>query len=292
MERMWREFQMLLNNYTSYTKEFYEDYLELKQRDELETKVTENHYRELTKCTEVITDLRLETSSSRNSTKLTTEHLDKVKKTLQMEYTTLKKKVAQFRLVDKSRIRDLVTYSNVAKKTLLGLHRQAVMVQQLSVICRKFESDDSKYALPPRDNDVLTKITVGLPGIVDFKLMTHRNFTKLDKFWDRYNKVRLDCAFLIEEKSNLIQENQQLKTKLKQCLVDMTMQGSGGNKVVQVGQRPKSMTIERIQYIEVSQTSNQSRRNIRSGNNYRVTAIEGNLSVAIRSQSLINRFNI
>lgn len=39
MEALWREFQMVLNGYTSYTSDFYEDYLELKRRDEIETQV-------------------------------------------------------------------------------------------------------------------------------------------------------------------------------------------------------------------------------------------------------------
>jgi hypothetical protein len=43
-------------------------------------------------------------------------------------------------------------------------------------------------------------------------------YTGLENFWKRYNKVMLDKVALDKEKSVLLQENNQLRTLLKQYL--------------------------------------------------------------------------
>lgn len=90
MESLWREFQMVLNNYTAYTKDFYDDYVELRRRDELETQLNQSHYRDIAKCTDTLTDLKLEINSKRNRHQMNKAHLLEVKKDLQSEYGKLK----------------------------------------------------------------------------------------------------------------------------------------------------------------------------------------------------------
>ena len=43
-------------------------------------------------------------------------------------------------------------------------------------------------------------------------------FSSLENFWKRFNKVTLDKLALDKEKQMLVQENQQLRTLLKQYL--------------------------------------------------------------------------
>lgn len=280
MESLWREFQIVLNSYTAYTKEFYDDYCKIRRQDEIETRINQNHYHELAKCTEIISNYRLEINSQTSNIKLTTEHLQEVKSKLQMHYMQLKTKHTQERLLDKKNIQTLVCYANNSRKVLEKLHRKGTNVEQLAGICRKYESDGLKFSLPMRS--MATLLT--FPN--DFNMVTYMNLSKMDRFWDRYNKIRLDCACLVEERSCLLMENQRLKMKIKQYLVDLTMRNPSGNKAAHLAQRPKSMTIEKVECIELSRIKSTNRS--QSGNNYRpVTCIEGNLSVAIRSQKLL-----
>lgn len=216
-------------------------------------------------------------------------HLLEVKKELQMEYLKLKNSLIQVRNVDKTKIRELVMGADKAKKVLERLKQKATSLVQLSAICRKYELSTQNISLPQRS---LLENSVRLgEEQTDFKMVTYKNFEQLGQFWDRYNKVRLDCACLIEEKAVLVQENNQLKMRLKNYLVDISMQSSGstGNNALRLGQRPKSMTIEKLECIEVGSISNGRRSTATRKYCRPVTCIEGNLSVAIRSQKLLKR---
>lgn len=276
---------MVLTNYTSYTKEFYDDYLELRRRDDLETQLNQSHYRDIAKCTDIITDLRLEINSKRNRYQMNKSHLMQVKRQLQADYSKLKSALVQVRSVDKVKIRELVTSANSAITVLERLKQKATSLMQLAAICRKYETDTQKYSLLQSRGHFEKTAETG-----DFKMTTYQNLEQLGQFWDRYNKVRLDCACLVEEKATLLQENCRLKMRLKHYLVDISMQSSSGNNALRLGQRPRSMTIEKVECIEVGRLKSGS--GPRQGSKYSrpVTCIEGNLSVAIRSQRLLNRF--
>lgn len=285
MESLWHEFQVVLNNYTSYTKDFYEDYLELRRRDEIETQLNQSHYRDIAKCTDVIADLKLEINSKRNTHQMNRTHLLDVKKELQTEYTKLKTEFNHFRSVDKTKIRDLVTCANNAKKVLEGLHKKGSSLMQLAAICRKYETDGQKYSVLQRSH-ADSSLQLPTEKDNDFQALTYKNFAQLGQFWDRYNKVRLDCACLIEERAALQQDNSRLKMRLRNYLVDISMQNTSGDRTNRVGQRPKSMTIEKVECIDLG--GHRAKTAQRQGHRYRpVTCIEGNLSVAIRSQKLL-----
>lgn len=291
MESLWREFQIVLNNYTSYTKEFYDDYVDLRRKDDIETKLNQKHYKEISRCMEIIADYRLDIDSKVSNFNLTKTHLQRVKGELQERYSQLKLKLANARATDKQNIHHLVSCCTKARKVLENLQEKGAAVEQLAVICRKYESDNQRYPLTARSEGATLP---SVPVVTDFKMMTYKNFSKMDHFWEKYNRVRLDCACLMEEKSFLQSENNRLKIRMKRYLLDLTMMGnptSSGSRTQQLGQRPKSMTIEKVECIELSRqpTSKPSKR-IQSSTSYRpVTCIEGNLSVAIRSQRLLNR---
>lgn len=106
-------------------------------------------------------------------------------------------------------------------------------------------------------------------------------YEKLDIFWMRYNRTRIDCVCLKEEKSSLQKQNKELKHKLKTYLVTVNM--TSGNPVhsnEKFSNRPSSMKVERVEHFaitskkELIKTAKQDRRP--------VTCIEGNLSNAVR----------
>lgn len=103
---------------------------------------------------------------------------------------------------------------------------------------------------------------------------------KMENFWIRFKNVEIDCACLDEERQCLKNENQMLKDQLKQYLQDVSVtNGRVGSTKERL--RPQSMKIERPVCIASAplQLTKQQRRP--------VTGVEGNLSVAVRSKSLI-----
>lgn len=103
----------------------------------------------------------------------------------------------------------------------------------------------------------------------------------MENFWLRFKNVEIDCACLEEERQGLRNENDQLKQKLKQYLQDVSM-SNGRIGSIKERLRPQSMKIERRDCIASvpAAVSKQPRP---------VTGIEGNLSVAVRSKSLVQK---
>ena len=79
-------------------------------------------------------------------------------------------------------------------------------------------------------------------------------YTSLENFWKRYNKVLLDKVALDKEKSTLLDENQQLRTVLKQYLDGISVNDeilSQVNPLFVVNQRTN------VQYVEYKISCNQ-----------------------------------
>lgn len=111
---------------------------------------------------------------------------------------------------------------------------------------------------------------------------------QVENFWTRYNNARIDCASLEEERTALKRENIILQQKLKEYLSNICL-NNGGFQSESERLRPTSMKVEKIVHIDLATNSQTI---IKSGNKKLprrrpVTSIEANLSVAVRSQKLI-----
>ena len=113
-------------------------------------------------------------------------------------------------------------------------------------------------------------------------------YEKLDMFWMRFNRTRIDCVCLKEEKMALQKENKELKLRLKHYLVTVNMtNGQPAQKNERFANRPSSMKIERVEHIAITdknQLIKKSKQDRRP-----VTCIEGNLSNAVRQLRIPTR---
>ena len=110
-------------------------------------------------------------------------------------------------------------------------------------------------------------------------------YEKIEVFWMRFNRTRIDCVCLKEEKSSLQKHNKELKMKLKHYLVTVNMtSGQPAQKNERFANRPSSMKVERVEHIAITaknqliKKSKQERRP--------VTCIDANLSNAVRHMKL------
>lgn len=113
-------------------------------------------------------------------------------------------------------------------------------------------------------------------------------YEKLDMFWMRFNRTRIDCVCMKEEKMSLQKQNKELKLRLKYYLVTVNMtNGQPAQKNERFANRPSSMKIERVEHIAITaknQLIKKSKKDRRP-----VTCIEGNLSNAVRQLRLTTR---
>lgn len=168
---------------------------------------------------------------------------------------------------------------------------------KIGEICHKLATEREQIRLPTtkRDDNVdqnstnnKSKPTATTSQDV-FESNTAAILADMEQFWMRYNNASLDCAILADEKSALKAENRLLKNQLKLYLTTVTIaEGSGGSAEASI--RPSSMRVERC-------VTAKSLGAIRLGPHHSqqqtvrrqrpVTCIEGNLSQAVRSRSLV-----
>lgn len=98
----------------------------------------------------------------------------------------------------------------------------------------------------------------------------------------RFNRTRIDCVCLREEKLSIQRQNKELKSKLKNYLVTVNM--TCGHPIHhlddKLANRPKSMKVERIEHIAISAKNELIKKT--KIERRPVTCIEGNLSNAVR----------
>lgn len=105
--------------------------------------------------------------------------------------------------------------------------------------------------------------------------------SKTEYFWIRFNNAEIDCACLEEERAELRKENARLTDKLRDYLTNVAL-SNGRIGSTKERLRPSSMKIEKVVHIDLMPSANGKPRRRRP-----VTCIEGNLSVAVRSQKLV-----
>eukprot|EP00921_Rhytidocystis_pertsovi_P003554 GHVQ01006160.1.p1 GENE.GHVQ01006160.1~~GHVQ01006160.1.p1 ORF type:complete len:281 (-),score=27.01 GHVQ01006160.1:1635-2477(-) len=146
------------------------------------------------------------------------------KEVLQKHFQELKSRMNRFRDDERKRLTDISTNARDCEKKLQEQLELAEKIIRTAELSRKFETEREKvipfYASRdisveevPWENEELKeeiKESLGDDGIDEW--------TYLDTFFKRYNKVLLDKLAIKKEYSRLTGENQQLKSILRQFL--------------------------------------------------------------------------
>lgn len=293
MEKLWKQFQAVLNGYLKYQEQYRNEYIDLRKRDTDETRIIKNHYLEVARTTELISDLRSHHDSLKEEHEFGIRELGKYKKDMHCRYETLKNEFEKNLHKDRDNFKHLILSSNHVMKHLKNVFKMGENLLQLSAVGRKLETEEEKI-LPFGPKKIMFQYSEeeirSVPDIFekDKNLLLY-NF---ENFWIRYNTARLDCASLEEERISLRDENILLKRRLKEYLTNVNVANGGGGVEITQGcfaQRPSSMKIEKVIHIDLTKSTEIKRSKPRP-----VTCIEGNLSVAVRSRSLVdsrNRFS-
>merc|ERR1712002_101408 len=141
---------------------------------------------------------------------------------MQAHFQELKGQMNQLREKERERLTKLTLMSNESIKELKRKCEKGERILRLSEMCRKLETEEEKvlpfYAssLTAEEQEDVEAAEYETPSEPLCAIMME--YTSLENFWKRYNKVLLDKLALDKEKSLLTQENQQLRNVLKQYL--------------------------------------------------------------------------
>ncbi|KAL9702788.1 hypothetical protein quinque_006306 [Culex quinquefasciatus] len=293
MEKLWKEFQKVLNTYLRNTEEYRNEYSKLRDQDSNDTRHIQNHYVEVARLSDLIANLRLKLTTIRDEHEFNVKQLQKSKMELQERVRNVKQEMEIGLKMDEEKLKQLAVCSNGALKYLQNLLKRGNAILQIATFCKKFETenesllpfvhsavkrqmfevDEDELKEPSTEFDVFKKETFGIAK-------------KFENFWMRFNKARIDCACLQEEKQQLLEENERLKSQLKEYLITVNISNGGSleSNETLLAQRPSSMKVEKVMHIDLKLKAVRFSKN---GQRRPVTCIEGNLSNAIRNDKLL-----
>lgn len=234
VDDLWQQFKQALQNYNETTEEKKSVFESLKIKDEKSAKEIELQMRKLQRIGEQIAQLKSKMSANAKECEernklLKEESFDdesvitkQDREKMQRHFHELKWEMNQVRDKERDKLTKLTLESNAAIKEVKRQKEKGELILRLSEMCRKMETEEEKvlpfYAssLTKEEQEDVEAAVVEAPSQPLAEAM--HEYSALENFWKRYNKVLLDKLALDKEKQTMSQENHQLRTLLKQYL--------------------------------------------------------------------------
>merc|ERR1719387_2134319 len=222
IEQMKEKCNRRLLEYESNTKRQTSEYKQYLSRDANLSKQVERKLRQVERMQSSIQHWKLKIQQNRQECEERNAQLRTEKDHIARHFQELKAKMNRFRNEEKKRLTDLTQNARSCIKNLKDQLALAEKILKTAELCRKFETEREKVLpfylsrevdveeLAFDDDDLKEEIKESLAdtGIDEW--------TYLDTFFKRFNKVKLDHLAIEKERQRLEKENVQLRSILKQ----------------------------------------------------------------------------
>ncbi|KAM4701564.1 dynein regulatory complex subunit 2 isoform 1-T2 [Discoglossus pictus] len=222
VENLWKQFQQALKSYTDSTEDRKIAFEALKAKDEKSTREIAMQMKKLQKIQDSITSLRSKISMHVRESMSQNLKLREDKEVIHKQFQTQKSQMNQARTAERSRLITLTVQSNTTLKALQKIIDKGELILRLAEMCRKLETEEEKVlpyytcSLSAEEREEAERASMEKPS-EQLALLMH-DYTALDLFWKRYNKVLLERWALDREKVVLSEDNQKLRILLKKYL--------------------------------------------------------------------------
>eukprot|EP01017_Pseudomicrothorax_dubius_P008203 TRINITY_DN12672_c0_g1_i1.p1 TRINITY_DN12672_c0_g1~~TRINITY_DN12672_c0_g1_i1.p1 ORF type:complete len:501 (-),score=153.10 TRINITY_DN12672_c0_g1_i1:36-1538(-) len=217
--KIYNELEHFHQKYTTDTQLKTQDYKLYYDKDKAITKEIDKYVREIKKTKDKIEYMRLKIYQHTKECNLRNQALRKEKENIHKNYTELKAKMLKFREDEAKRLTELSLNSKKAVEKLKETLKLSEKILKTAELCRRLETEKEKV-LPFYESSVeLEDIPEDLRSA--FNELTpedYEEYSYLNNFFKRYNKVLLDKLAIEKQKASLQKENVLLKSLLKQYL--------------------------------------------------------------------------
>ncbi|XP_048347441.1 dynein regulatory complex subunit 2 [Sphaerodactylus townsendi] len=222
VEELWKRFQQALRNYTEATEDRKIAFEALKLKDEKSTKEIEMQMKKLQKIQDLILSLKNKIAAHARESEEQNRLVHDKKEVVLKQLQKLKSEMNRARAKARSNLAKLTRESGATLKTLQHVVKKGELILRLAEMCRKLESEEEKvlpfYACSLDWEEQKTVDKVALEKPVEPLAQMMDDYVGLERFWQRYNKVRLEQLSLERTKAALAQDNEKLRQLLKQYL--------------------------------------------------------------------------
>jgi len=222
-----------LQTYQNQTDNNFQNYKDLLEKDADLSKKVERRIRQVERRTESIQHWKQKIAQNKQECEERNAQLKMEKKNMEKHYQELKEKMNAFRSDQRKRLADL---TQNARNCMQSLKEQLVLAEKIlktAELCRKFETEREKVLPFYLSRDLLADFQERDLFREDVREEIRRELTDtgvdewtyLDMFFKRYNKVKLDHLAIEQERTRLTRENAQLRAILKQFLDGVSVNG-------------------------------------------------------------------
>jgi chromosome segregation ATPase len=217
-----------LQKYQKDTETNTAEYKELLDKDADLSKQVERKLRQVERMQTSIQHWKLKIQQNKQECEERNQQLRLEKEHINKHFQELKGKMNHFRTEEKKRLGDLTQNARNCIKSLNDQLGLAEKILKTAELCRKFETEREKVLPFYLSRDLLNEFEEGELDFGDEDLKEEirkeltdvgiDEWTYLDQFFKRYNKVKLDHLAIEQEGKRLSKENLQLRSILKQFL--------------------------------------------------------------------------
>ncbi|XP_026872542.1 dynein regulatory complex subunit 2 [Electrophorus electricus] len=222
MEELQKQLQQVLHNYSEATKDRRVAFESLRARDEHSAQEIDSQMRRLQKMQDSISALRFQLSSSQRECEVSVHGLRAAREEVTHKVQQLKAKFSLARAAERRQLANLTMHSSKTINKLQDIIGKGEKLLRLAEMCRKLETEQEKvlpfYTSSLSAEELSQERAHAMEEPSEELARAMLDYTILEKFWQRYNKVLLERLCLEQDKVALVQENQQLRVLLKQYL--------------------------------------------------------------------------
>ncbi|XP_063363983.1 dynein regulatory complex subunit 2 [Cydia amplana] len=222
IEMYWHQLRDVYNSYLERFNPIMSHYNSLREKDDFCQRDIARNEIQIQQASELILTLQKEWVKSTNTMAAKLKRMLAHKEDLARKYWQMKRdaKIEQSRTEEY--LATMVDASQDATKRLEDVKEKLDKITQMAEICRKYEVEG--------DNDVMQ--SEGDGEMLEFEhldgamITEYKEYSKMDKFMLKMNKVKVQTLCLRAEKSKLASENVQLKHYIKRFLTDLALKGT------------------------------------------------------------------
>lgn len=222
VEDLWRRFQDALKNYTDATEDRKIAFETLKVKDERSSKEIEAQMKKIQRLQDSIIILKGKIMVHSRESEEQNQDIRDDKELVLVQLQKLKAQRTQARGVSQENLVRLTLESNATLKALRRTVDKGEKILKLAEICRKFETEEEKVlpfyssVLTPEEQEEIEKTD---PEEFNEELAKAiADYTGMENFWKRYNKVKLEQLSLQHRRTQLLKINEKLREMLRQYL--------------------------------------------------------------------------
>ncbi|KAM3861490.1 dynein regulatory complex subunit 2 [Diretmus argenteus] len=213
---LWHQAQEALKSYNEATEDRRIAFESMRSRDQSNAQEIDMQMKKLQKLQESTCALRAKLISSQRESEAEARGLRAARDETALKVRQLKAQMSRARAAERSRLADVAMHSNAAVKKLQGVIAKGERILRRAELCRKLESEREKV-LPFYTSSLTAEEQSQEPPPNELAKAV-LDYSELEQFWQRYNKVRLEQVCLEREREVVTRENQKLKDLLRQHL--------------------------------------------------------------------------